>query len=101
VQTLDKYQYTLQQSNENEHKFRQTAFDRLCGLVVRVSGFDSRRNHIFWEVVGMERVPLSLVSTTEELTGRDSSSSSIETENMAVGIHCVDHMIPSIHKSWH
>jgi len=42
--------------------------DRLCGLVVRVSGyryrgpgFDSRRYQIFWVVVGLERGPLSLV----------------------------------------
>jgi hypothetical protein len=41
--------------------------------VVRVPGnrsrgpsFDSRRYQIFWEVVGLERGPLSLVSTTEE-----------------------------------
>jgi hypothetical protein len=32
------------------------------------SGFDSRRYQIFWEVVGLEWGPLSLVSTTEELT---------------------------------
>jgi hypothetical protein len=44
--------------------------DRLCGLVVRVpgyrskgSGLDSRRYQIFWEVVSLERGPLSLVST--------------------------------------
>jgi hypothetical protein len=30
--------------------------------------FDFRRYQIFWEVVGLERGPLSLVSTTEELT---------------------------------
>jgi hypothetical protein len=49
--------------------------DRLCGLVVRVPGyrsgdpgFDSLRYEIFWEVVGLERDPLTLVSTTEELT---------------------------------
>jgi hypothetical protein len=40
--------------------------DRLCGLMVRVPGhrykgsaFDSRRYQIFWEVVGLERGPLS------------------------------------------
>jgi hypothetical protein len=45
-----------------------TAIDRLCGLVVRVpgyrsrgSGLDSRRYQIFWEAVGLERGPLSLV----------------------------------------
>jgi hypothetical protein len=48
--------------------------NRLCGLVVRVSGyrsrgpeFDSRRFQIFWEAAGLERGPLSLVRPTEEL----------------------------------
>jgi hypothetical protein len=48
--------------------------DRLCGLVVRVPDyrfrgprFDSRGYQIFWEVVGLERGPLILVSITEEL----------------------------------
>ena len=48
--------------------------DRLCGLVVRVSGyryrgsgFDPRRYQIFWVVVGLERGPLSLVRSIEEL----------------------------------
>jgi len=48
--------------------------DRLCGLVVRVSGysnrgpgFDPRRYQIFWVVVGLERGPLSLVRSVEEL----------------------------------
>ena len=49
-------------------------YDRLCGLVVRVSGyryrgpgFDPRRYRIFWVVVGLERGPLSLVRSIEEL----------------------------------
>ena len=48
--------------------------DRLCGLVVRVSGyryrgpgFDPRRYQIFWAVVGLERGPLSLVRSIAEL----------------------------------
>jgi hypothetical protein len=48
--------------------------DRLCGVVFivpgyrsRGPGFDSRRYQIFWEVVGLERGPLSLVSKIEEL----------------------------------
>ena len=48
--------------------------DRLCGLVVRVSGyryrglgFYSRRYQIFWVIVGLERGPLSLVRSIEEL----------------------------------
>jgi hypothetical protein len=52
--------------------------DRLCGLVVRGPGFDSRRYQIFWEVVGLKRGPLSLVSITEELLGRNSSGSGLE-----------------------
>jgi hypothetical protein len=48
--------------------------DRLCGLMIRVPayksggpGFDSLHYQIFWEVVGLEWAPLSLVSITEEL----------------------------------
>jgi hypothetical protein len=43
------------------------------------TGFDSRRYQIFWEVVGLERGPLSLVSTIEELLGRKSSGSCLES----------------------
>jgi len=49
-------------------EFMYKILDRLCGLVVRVSGykyrgpgFDPRRYHIFWVVVGLERGALSLV----------------------------------------
>jgi hypothetical protein len=50
----------------------------LCGIMVRGlqvqrSGFDSRRYHILWEVVGLERCPFRLVSTIEELLGRNIS----------------------------
>jgi len=48
--------------------------DRLCGLVVRVSGyryrgpgFDPRHYQIFWVVVGLVWGPLSLVRSIEEL----------------------------------
>jgi hypothetical protein len=40
--------------------------------------------------VGLEQGPLSLVSTIEELLGRNSSSSNLETENTAMGICCAD-----------
>jgi hypothetical protein len=43
-----------------------------------MSGFDSRRYLIIWEVVGLKRSPLSLVSTIEELLESKSSSSGIE-----------------------
>jgi len=55
-----------------QHTFLQSIrvlVDRLCGLVVRVSGyryrgpgFDPRRYQIFWVIVGLERGSLSLVS---------------------------------------
>jgi hypothetical protein len=50
--------------------------DRLCGLVVRVLGYSSGGpgsipdTTRIKKVVGLERVPLSLVSTTEELLDR-------------------------------
>jgi hypothetical protein len=47
-------------------------------LQIQRSGFDSQRYQIFWKVVGLERGPLSLVSTTEELLGRKSSGSGLE-----------------------
>jgi hypothetical protein len=47
-------------------------------LQIQRSGFDSRRYQMFWEVVCLERGPLSLVSTTEELLDRKSSGSSLE-----------------------
>jgi hypothetical protein len=40
--------------------------------------------------VGLERGPLSLVSTIEELFGIKSSGSGLETEIMAVGIRLAD-----------
>jgi hypothetical protein len=42
-------------------------------LQIQRSGFNSRRYQIFWEVVGLERGPLSLVSTIEVLLERQSS----------------------------
>jgi hypothetical protein len=60
-------------------------FSRVCGLVVRVYGyrfrdpeFDSRPYHIFWEVGGQERGPLSLVRTIVELLEWKSSGSGLE-----------------------
>jgi hypothetical protein len=44
-----------------------------------MSGFDSQCYQIFWEVVGLQRGPLSLMSTIEELLERKSSGSSLES----------------------
>jgi hypothetical protein len=51
--------------------------------------------------VGLERGPLSLVSTTEELLGRESSGSVYKYENTTEGVHCADHAAFPIRKSWH
>jgi hypothetical protein len=45
----------------------------------------SRRYQSFCEVLGLERGPLSLVSTIEELLERKNSGSGLETEITAVG----------------
>jgi hypothetical protein len=45
----------------------------------RGPAFDSRRYQIFWEVVGLERGPLSLMSTIEELLEKKGSGSSLES----------------------
>jgi hypothetical protein len=47
-------------------------------LQIQRSGFDSRRHRIFWEVLGLKRGPLSLVSITEELLGRKYSGPGLE-----------------------
>jgi hypothetical protein len=47
-------------------------------LQIQRPRFDSRSYHIFWEVVRLERGPLSLVSTTEELLERKSSFFGLE-----------------------
>jgi hypothetical protein len=44
--------------------------DRLCGLVVRVLDYRSRGSGSDSRALGLERGPLSLVSTTEELLDR-------------------------------
>jgi hypothetical protein len=66
--------------------------DRLCVLVVRAPGyrtrgpgFYSRGYQIFWEVAGLERGSLNLVSTREELLGRKSSGSGLETQEYGHG----------------
>jgi hypothetical protein len=53
---------------------------------------------IFWEVVGLERGPLSVVNTIEDLLGRRSSGSGLESRETAVGIRRADHVVPSVRK---
>jgi hypothetical protein len=73
----------------------------LSHFIFSQHGFDSRRYQIFWEVVGLERDPLSVVSTIEELLGRKVAAPVYKTENTAVWICHADHAKPSILKSWH
>jgi hypothetical protein len=84
-------------------------YDRLYGLVVRVPGcrsrspgFDSQRYQIFWEVVGLERGSLSLVSTIEELLERKSCCSGLENRDYGrKGSAALTVRNPSVRKSWH
>jgi hypothetical protein len=59
-------------------------FDRLCGLVVTVAGYkrsglDSRKYHIFWEILCLEWGALSLERTIEKLLGRNNSCFGLKT----------------------
>jgi hypothetical protein len=79
--------------------------DRFCGLVVRVLGYRSGGPVRFpslpeKKVVGLERGPLSLVSTTEELLDRKVAAPVSKTEIMAEGIRHAYHVAPSIRTSW-
>jgi hypothetical protein len=74
----------IDESNLINDRF-EFLLDHLCGLVVRVPGyrsggpgFDSRALQGGKKIVGLDRGPLSVVSTTEELLGRDSSVSGLE-----------------------
>jgi hypothetical protein len=77
----------------------------LCGqsswLQIQRSWFNPRRYQIFWEVAGLERISVSLMSTTEELLERKSSGSGLDSENTAVGIRHADHVAPFVWKSCH
>jgi hypothetical protein len=50
--------------------------------------------------MGLERGPLGIVSTTEELFDGKVAAPVQKTENTAVGIRHADHVAPSIPTSW-
>jgi hypothetical protein len=52
------------------------------------------------KAVSLERGPLSLVSTTDELFDREVAAPVQKIENTAEGIRHADHVAPSIRKTW-
>jgi hypothetical protein len=66
----------------------------VSGYRSRGPGFDSRRFQIFWEAVGLERGPLSLMRTIEELLEGKVAAQVYKTK-----IRCADHTTPSIRKT--
>jgi hypothetical protein len=68
-------------------------------LQIRRPGFNSR-HYQKRKIVGLERGPFSLVSTTEELIDRNVAAPVQKIENTAVGIRHANHVSPSIRKSW-
>jgi hypothetical protein len=50
-------------------------------LQIQRSRFDCQRYQVFWEIVGLERGPFSLVSKTEGLLERKSSSFGLENRD--------------------
>jgi hypothetical protein len=72
----------------------QSSWLQIQGSRVRFPGTAKEK------VVGLERGPLSLVSTTEELLDRKIAAPVYKTENTAIEISHADHVAPSLRKSW-
>jgi hypothetical protein len=71
-------------------------------LQIQGSGLHSLRYQNIWEVVGLERGSLSLVSTTEELLGRKSRCSGLESREYGrIQSGCDDHATFLYPQSWH
>jgi hypothetical protein len=81
-------------------------FDRLCGLVVRVTGYRSRGPgsiagaNRFSEMVGLQRGPLSLVSTIEDTPVRKKRLRSRKPILRPEGSAALTTQHPTISKSW-
>jgi hypothetical protein len=87
--------------HKNKIKLAITMLDSLCGLEVKGSGSIPGATRFFWEVMGLERGPLSLMSTTEELLGRESSESCLEIQQYGSRDPSRWPRGSSIRKSWH
>jgi hypothetical protein len=68
---------------------------------IRSSGFHFGRYQIFWDGVCLQRGPLNLVSTKEELLGRNKAAPAQKAENTAVWIRHADHVAPSVRRIWY
>jgi hypothetical protein len=69
----------LQKQNVEERRPPLLPNGQSSWLQIQRSGFDSRSYQIFREVVGLERGPTSPVSTIEELLGKNSIGSCLES----------------------
>jgi hypothetical protein len=69
-------------------------------LHIQRARFDSRRYQIFWEVMDLERGPLGLVSTIEELLERKSSGSGLKNREYCRRDSSLWPATPSIRKRW-
>jgi hypothetical protein len=80
-------EFTIERGSKNEIPFLDVLFEpplwssgQSSWLQIQRYCFDSRRYQIFW-VVGLERGPLSLASTIEELLWRKNSGSGLENRD--------------------
>jgi hypothetical protein len=91
LELLHAYRRTDRTHGEaNNYIFTILSF--FCVIVIRVPGyrsrgpgFDSRRYQIFWEVLGLERGPLTLMSRIAELLGRNNSGFGLENRECGRG----------------
>jgi hypothetical protein len=81
---VEKLWVIKRQSYSLQWKYRKTL--KITNHILRIIRVHYTRHYqIFWEVVGLERGSLSLVSTTEKLLERKSSGSGLKNVITAVG----------------
>jgi hypothetical protein len=71
--------YIINKGSNQENRPPLWSSGQSFWLQIQRSMFESRRYQMFQEVVGLERGPLRLVSTIEELLGKNISGSSLES----------------------
>jgi hypothetical protein len=78
VEEFNFSRYSLNSIQYFYRSLKQVVSIYSAWLQIQRFGFDSRRYYIFWEVLGLERGLLSLMSTTEDLLERKSSGFVLE-----------------------